>query len=113
MIGEIWISGPSVGLGYWERDAETASVFGARMADTDAGPFLRSGDLGFLHGGELYIAGRITEVLALDGRALYPTDVEAVAEESSPALRHNCAAAFLIETGGAPASRPGGGGPRG
>ncbi len=99
-IGEIWISGPSVGLGYWAREAETTSVFGARLADGDEGPFLRSGDLGFLSHGELYIAGRITEVLVIDGRALYPTDVEEVAEESSAALRHNCAAAFLIEAGG-------------
>ncbi len=99
-IGEIWISGPSVGLGYWEREAETASVFGARIAGSDRGPFLRSGDLGFLNEEELYITGRITEVLVIDGRALYPTDVEAVAEESSAALRHNCAAAFLIEAGG-------------
>lgn len=100
VIGEIWISGSSVGLGYWAREAETASVFGARIAGTDDGPFMRSGDLGFLHNAELYVTGRITEVLVLDGRALYPTDLEGVAEASSQALRHNCAAAFLIETGG-------------
>jgi acyl-CoA synthetase (AMP-forming)/AMP-acid ligase II len=89
-----------VGLGYWARDTETASVFGARTAEGD-GPFLRSGDLGFLDDhGELYITGRIQEVLVIDGRALYPTDVEGAAEAASPALRHNCGAAFLIETGG-------------
>jgi acyl-CoA synthetase (AMP-forming)/AMP-acid ligase II len=98
-IGEIWISGRSVGLGYWAREAETESVFGARTSGGE-GPFLRSGDLGFLHEGELYITGRIQEVLILDGRALYPTDVEGAAEASSAAMRHNCAAAFLIETGG-------------
>jgi acyl-CoA synthetase (AMP-forming)/AMP-acid ligase II len=101
-VGEIWITGPSVALGYWDREAETESVFRARLAgDEDAGPFLRSGDLGFLHEGELFITGRISEVLIVDGRALYPTDVEAAAEASSPALRHNCGAAFTLETGGA------------
>jgi acyl-CoA synthetase (AMP-forming)/AMP-acid ligase II len=100
-VGEIWISGPSVALGYWDRETETESVFGART-EGDEGPFLRSGDLGFLNGGELYITGRIPEVLVLDGRALYPTDVEGAAEDASSALRHNCAAAFLIETGGRP-----------
>ncbi len=103
-IGEVWISGPSVALGYWGRETETASVFGARIAGSDDGPFLRSGDLGFLSDGELYITGRIREVLVIDGRALYPTDVEGAAEASSPALRHNCGAAFLMETGGR--SRP-------
>jgi acyl-CoA synthetase (AMP-forming)/AMP-acid ligase II len=98
-IGEVWISGPSVGLGYWARETETASVFDAHTADGQ-GPFLRSGDLGFLSDGELYITGRISEVLVLDGRALYPTDVEGAAEAASSTLRHNCAAAFLIETGG-------------
>jgi acyl-CoA synthetase (AMP-forming)/AMP-acid ligase II len=98
-VGEIWVTGTSVGAGYWERPVETESVFGARTADDD-GPFLRTGDLGFLSGGEIYITGRIREVLVLDGRALYPNDVERVAEAASPALRHNCAAAFLIETGG-------------
>jgi acyl-CoA synthetase (AMP-forming)/AMP-acid ligase II len=100
VIGEIWVAGPSVARGYWDRDAETESVFGARIADSDEGPFLRTGDLGFLSGGELYITGRIKEVLVINGRALYATDIEAAAEAASPALRHNCGAAFEIETGG-------------
>jgi acyl-CoA synthetase (AMP-forming)/AMP-acid ligase II len=101
-VGEIWITGPSVAKGYWRRKTETESVFGAQLAGgDDAGTFLRSGDLGFLQDGELFVTGRISEVLIVDGRALYPTDVEGAAEASSPALRHNCGAAFTIETGGA------------
>jgi acyl-CoA synthetase (AMP-forming)/AMP-acid ligase II len=99
VVGEIWVAGPSVARGYWARDAETRSVFGADMADEE-GPFLRTGDLGFRHDSELYITGRIKEVLVIDGRALYATDIEAAAGAASPALRHNCGAAFLIETGG-------------
>jgi acyl-CoA synthetase (AMP-forming)/AMP-acid ligase II len=100
VVGEIWISGSSVGAGYWDREAETDSVFGARLADSDDGPFLRTGDLGFLNDGELFITGRIKEVLVLGGRALYASDIERAAEAAAPALRHNCGAAFLIETGG-------------
>ena len=98
-IGEVWVSGPSVGHGYWEREAETQSVFRAVTAEGE-GPLLRTGDLGFLRDAELYITGRIAEVLVVDGRALYPTDIEGAAEGASAALRHNCAAAFLIEAGG-------------
>jgi acyl-CoA synthetase (AMP-forming)/AMP-acid ligase II len=100
VVGEIWVAGPSVASGYWAREAETRSVFGAQIAGSDEGPFLRTGDLGFLEDGELYITGRIKEVLVINGRALYATDIEAAAEAASPALRHNCGAAFEIETGG-------------
>jgi acyl-CoA synthetase (AMP-forming)/AMP-acid ligase II len=99
-VGEIWVAGPSVARGYWAREAETVSVFGARIAGSGEGPFLRTGDLGFLANGELFITGRIREVLVIGGRSLYATDVEGAAEDSTPALRHNCAAAFMIETGG-------------
>jgi acyl-CoA synthetase (AMP-forming)/AMP-acid ligase II len=99
-VGEIWVTGPSVANGYWNREAETASTFGARLEADDQGPFLRSGDLGFLSDGELFVTGRIAELLLIDNRALYPTDIEAVAEESSRALRRKCTAAFAIETGG-------------
>jgi acyl-CoA synthetase (AMP-forming)/AMP-acid ligase II len=99
IVGEIWVAGPSVAGGYWARETETQSVFGARTGDGD-GPFLRTGDLGFLADGELYITGRIKEVLVMNGRALYATDIEAAAEAACPALRHNCGAAFEIETGG-------------
>lgn len=99
-VGEIWVSGPNVARGYFGRDQETAMVFGARLAGSGEGPFLRAGDLGFVLEGELYITGRITELLIIDGRAFYPTDVERVCEESAPGLRHNGGAVFTIEVAG-------------
>ncbi len=99
VVGEIWICGANVARGYWGRDVETQSAFGARIAG-GAEAMLRSGDLGFVHGGELFVTGRLAEVLVIDERELYPTDLEAVAEDAAPELRHNCGAAFMIEAGG-------------
>src|SRR5690606_30982650 len=61
-VGEIWVAGPSVAQGYWNRFEETAAIFHARLASGD-GPFLRTGDLGFFHGGELFVAGRLKDLL--------------------------------------------------
>jgi FkbH-like protein len=102
-IGEIWIAGPSVACGYWERPGETAEVFGARLAGSDGrteGPFLRTGDLGFLSGGELYVTGRIKDLIILRGRNCYPQDLELAAERSHPDLRPGGGAAFSVESGG-------------
>ncbi|WP_438016891.1 amino acid adenylation domain-containing protein [Sorangium sp. So ce315] len=93
LVGEIWISGPSVAMGYWEREEETARTFGARLASGE-GPYLRTGDLGLLHDGELYIAGRLKDVIILRGRNYYPQDIEKTAEESHPAVRPGCSASF-------------------
>ncbi len=94
-IGEIWIEGPNVGAGYWGRPEATAETFRASTA-TGAGPYLRTGDLGFRHGGELYIAGRQKDLVILRGRNLYPQDLEATAEAAHPALRPGAGAAFSI-----------------
>ncbi len=67
-IGEIWISGPSVARGYWNRPEETERLFHARIAATGEGPFLRTGDLGFLDAGELFVTGRIKHLIIIDGR---------------------------------------------
>ena len=99
-VGEIWVRGPSVALGYWERPEETEKTFGARLADTGEGPFLRTGDLGFVHRGELFVTGRIKDLVILDGRNLYPQDLELAVETSHPAVRAGCAAAFALETAG-------------
>jgi acyl-CoA synthetase (AMP-forming)/AMP-acid ligase II len=99
-VGEIWVSGPSVSPGYWARESETAKTFGAMLADADADRFLRTGDLGFLLDGELYVTGRITEVIIVSGRTYYPTDIERVCEEAVPGLRRGCGAAFTVETDG-------------
>ena len=96
-VGEIWISGPSVAQGYWERPEETQKSFQARLADTGAGPFLRTGDLGFLKNGELYVTGRLKDLIIIRGRNHYPQDIEATVEASHPALRTGCSGAFSIE----------------
>jgi acyl transferase domain-containing protein/acyl-CoA synthetase (AMP-forming)/AMP-acid ligase II len=96
--GEVWVSGPSIAQGYWQRPDDTARTFAARTADSD-GPFMRTGDLGFLHENELYITGRIKDLIILRGRNLYPQDIEQTAEASHPALRKGCGAAFAVDAG--------------
>lgn len=100
-VGEIWIAGPSVTQGYWQRPGETAATFGATLADTGEGPFLRSGDLGFLHNGELFVTGRLKDLIIIRGRNYYPQDLEATAEQAHPALQLASTAAFSIEEGNA------------
>lgn len=99
-IGEIWLAGPSVAEGYWNNPAATEQTFGAHLADTGEGPFLRTGDLGFLHQGQLYITGRLKDLIIIRGRNYYPQDIEVTAEESHPALRPGCGAAFTVELNG-------------
>jgi amino acid adenylation domain-containing protein len=98
-VGEVWLAGPSVAAGYWERPAESAATFGARLAQGKAG-FLRTGDLGFLRDGELFVTGRLKDLIIVRGRNLYPQDIEATAEQSHPALRPGCGAAFAIDLDG-------------
>ena len=104
-VGEIWVRGPSVAQGYWRQPEETARVFAARFVDTSAGdkaqgPFLRTGDLGFVAGGELFVTGRLKDLIILRGRNHYPQDIELTVERSHPALRPGCGAAFAIEREG-------------
>ncbi|NES88726.1 MULTISPECIES: fatty acyl-AMP ligase [Okeania] len=94
-VGEIWVSGAGVGRGYWNQPEETERTFNAFLADK--GPFLRTGDLGFLQDGELFITGRIKDVMILWGRYRYPQDIELTVEKCHPALRSSCGAAFSIE----------------
>jgi acyl-CoA synthetase (AMP-forming)/AMP-acid ligase II len=97
-VGEIWLRGASVAKGYWGKLFESERVFHARIAeDGDPGPYLRSGDLGFLRGDELFVTGRMKEVMIINGRNLYPQDLEATAEQSHPGLRLGCAAAFALD----------------
>ncbi|HET9212138.1 MAG TPA: proline iminopeptidase-family hydrolase, partial [Thermoanaerobaculia bacterium] len=91
--GEVWISGPSVARGYWENEEATARDFHAFLP-TGEGPFLRTGDLGFLSGGELYVTGRLKDLIILRGRNHYPQDVELTAERSHPDLHPGGGAAF-------------------
>jgi amino acid adenylation domain-containing protein len=98
--GEVWVCGPSVARGYWRRDEETARDFNAFLPGSGEGPFLRTGDLGFLHEGELFVTGRLKDLIILRGRNHYPQDVELTAERSHPDLRPGNGAAFSVETGG-------------
>ncbi|MBE9034041.1 non-ribosomal peptide synthetase [aff. Roholtiella sp. LEGE 12411] len=107
-VGEIWVSGPSIGHGYWNRPEETEQTFRAYLQDTGvqrsahenseaSGPFLRTGDLGFLHNSELFITGRAKDLIIIRGRNLYPQDIELTAERSHKTLRATSVAAFAVE----------------
>jgi amino acid adenylation domain-containing protein len=98
-LGEIWVAGPSVARGYWSRPEASPEVFGARLAGTGEGPFLRTGDQGFLRDGELFVTGRIKDLIIVRGRNLYPQDIELTAEGSHAALRPGCGAAFTVPGG--------------
>ena len=93
-IGELWLAGPCVGQGYWGRRRPTAETCDARTDDGD-GAFLRTGDRGIFHDGELYVAGRIKDILIVRGRNLYPQDLELVVE-SVAGIRAGCIAAFAV-----------------
>ncbi|HEY0556339.1 MAG TPA: condensation domain-containing protein, partial [Thermoanaerobaculia bacterium] len=98
--GEIWIAGPSVARGYWENPEATALDFNAFLA-TGEGPFLRTGDLGVLAAdGELFVSGRLKDLIILRGRNLYPQDVELTGENAHPDLQPGGGAAFSVEVGG-------------
>jgi acyl-CoA synthetase (AMP-forming)/AMP-acid ligase II len=93
-VGEVWIEGPSVGVGYWNRPEESRRVFEARLNDSPGKRYLRTGDLGFLENGELVITGRIKEMIIVAGRNLYPDDLERAARRSDALLADSRAAAF-------------------
>ncbi|HEX6288979.1 MAG TPA: amino acid adenylation domain-containing protein [Herpetosiphonaceae bacterium] len=98
-VGEIWVAGLSVAQGYWNQPAATEQTFGAHLAESGAGPFLRTGDLGFLHDGELFITGRIKDLIIIRGRNHYPQDIEQTVEASHRLLRPASGAAFGVEVG--------------
>ena len=107
-VGEIWVSGPSVAQGYWRRDTESQETFHARLADTRTPcrapcthgrgrpDYLRTGDLGFMAEGQLFVTGRLKDLLIFDGRNFYPQDIELTVEKSHPAVRTHCSAAFGV-----------------
>ncbi len=99
-VGEIWVSGPSVAQGYWNRPEETEHTFRAYLADTGEGPFLRTGDLGFIKDGELFVTGRLKDLIIIGGCNHYPQDIELTVEQSHPALRTGCGAVFSIDVDG-------------
>jgi amino acid adenylation domain-containing protein/thioester reductase-like protein len=95
-IGEIWIKGPHIAQGYWQNQSQTKKTFQAYTKD-QKGPYLRTGDLGFLAtDGALFVTGRIKELLILRGLNYYPQDIEQAVEKASPLFRKNSSAAFTI-----------------
>jgi thioester reductase-like protein len=104
-IGEIWITGGSKCLGYWNNPELTLKQFHARLVDDS--PYddgcLRTGDMGFFHDGELFVCGRIKDMIILRGQNYYPQDIEEVVEKASPQIRTNCVAAFQIHEDSEPA----------
>ncbi|WP_253895921.1 non-ribosomal peptide synthetase, partial [Corallococcus exercitus] len=100
-VGEVWVSGASVAQGYWGREDATRETFQARIAREDGGPYLRTGDLGFLRpDGELYVTGRRKDLIILRGRNHYPQDLEATVEAAHAALRPGGGAVFAVEVAG-------------
>ncbi|WP_433697149.1 fatty acyl-AMP ligase [Nocardiopsis sp. CA-288880] len=97
-VGEIWARGASIARGYWNKPHDTGETFDAYTAE-GAGPFLRTGDLGFLIDGELYVTGRSKDTVIINGRNIYPQDIEQVAEAVHPALAGRVGAAFGTGTG--------------
>jgi fatty-acyl-CoA synthase len=104
-VGEIWLQGNNIGRGYWRLPDETRFTFGAKLASrlgedshaddsTVEGSWLRTGDLGFYLDGELYVTGRIADLVTIDGRNHYPQDIEATAAEASPVVRRGYVTAF-------------------
>src|SRR6266436_3572948 len=89
-VGEVWAAGQSVAAGYWNQPEATAHTFHAHLAGDDEQTFLRTGDLGFLHDGELYVTGRLKDLIIIRGLNHYPQDIEQTAEQSHPSLRPGC-----------------------
>jgi len=113
-VGEIWVSGPSVAQGYWNRGEASAATFGAMLSQPDQppagqavakwrpnpGPYLRTGDLGFFDNGELFVAGRLKDLIIIRGRNHYPQDIEHAVEAASAMVRAGSIAAFAVDVDG-------------
>ena len=98
-VGEIWLRGPSVAQGYWNHREDTKEIFHAELASGD-GPFLRTGDLGFLRDGRLFVTGRRKDLIVIRGRNHYPQDIESTVGHCDKALLPDCSAAFSIDIDG-------------
>ena len=96
-VGEILVSSKSVASGYWNRPEVTKETFQSYLQDTQEGPFLRTGDLGFFSNGELFITGRLKDLIIIRGRNYYPQDLELTVEDSHPSLKAHSSAAFSVQ----------------
>lgn len=99
-VGEIWVAGASVGQGYWHKPGQTRRSLDARLSDTGEGPFLRTGDLGFMDDGQLSVTGRLDDLIIVRGLNRYPQDIEATARGSHPLLESGYGAAFVTDDHG-------------
>jgi acyl transferase domain-containing protein/acyl-CoA synthetase (AMP-forming)/AMP-acid ligase II/acyl carrier protein len=100
-VGEIWVSGDSVALGYWNQQELSEKTFQAHVRErSNDVPFLRSGDLGFLQDEELYVTGRIKDLIIIRGQNHYPQDIELTIEKRNSTFRPGCGAAFTVEREG-------------
>ncbi|AFY38523.1 Long-chain-fatty-acid--CoA ligase, Glycine C-acetyltransferase [[Leptolyngbya] sp. PCC 7376] len=99
-VGEIWVSGGSIAAGYWNAPSATEETFQATLEEKDHASFLRTGDLGFFSRGELFVTGRLKDLIIIRGKNHYPHDIELTVQKSHLALRENCGAAFSIDQNG-------------
>ncbi|MEJ1962673.1 MAG: SDR family NAD(P)-dependent oxidoreductase [Gammaproteobacteria bacterium] len=99
-IGEIWIAGESVALGYWNRPEESQGTFRAQLAGKPQEHYLRTGDMGFIERGELFVTGRLKDLLIIWGRNHYPQDIEATIASCHASLRSGVSAAFSVDRDG-------------
>lgn len=100
-VGEIWVSGKHIAEGYWQLESKTKEAFNATIAETNEGPFLRTGDLGYLReDGELFVTGRAKDVIIINGKNHYPQDIELTTEQTDSKIQPFSTAAFSIEENG-------------
>ncbi|GGQ10193.1 acyl-CoA synthetase (AMP-forming)/AMP-acid ligase II [Actinomadura coerulea] len=98
-VGEIWVHGPNTAPGYWRNSERSQETFGGELSepgDLPSGPWMKTGDYGVVHEGELYVTGRIKDLIIVDGRNHYPQDIEVTAQEAHPAVRPDHVAAFAL-----------------
>lgn len=99
-VGEVWIKGGSVAKGYWKKAEQTEETFHARIAEDGDGPYLRTGDLGFISDGRLFITGRLKDVVIVNGANFYPQDIELAVQDNQSVLRHGYGAVFGVDQDG-------------
>lgn len=99
-VGEIWVDSPSVGLGYWDNPGATQETFQAKLSDSTSGTYLRTGDLGFLHEGELFVTGRLKDLIIVRGVNRYPQDIEQTVEQCSNRLQAGAVGCFSVDLDG-------------
>jgi acyl-CoA synthetase (AMP-forming)/AMP-acid ligase II len=99
-VGEIWVDSPSVGLGYWKNPGATQETFQAKLSDSTSGTYLRTGDLGFFHEGELFVTGRLKDLIIVRGVNRYPQDIEQTVARSNNHVQAGAVGCFSVDISG-------------